>query len=53
MRDRQWTKEQITKTIAEGKETPAPNKVHPGNPAINYELNEKFVVRDEVTKEIL
>lgn len=53
MASRQWTKEQITRTIAEGKPYPAPNKVHPENPAIRYELDGKFVVRDEVTKEIL
>ena len=53
MVSRDWTPNQITKTIAEGVESPAPNDVHPGNPAINYELNGTFVVRDEATKEIL
>ena len=53
MRTRGWTKEQITRTIAEGQEFPAINKVHPENPAVRYELDGKSVVRDEVTKEIL
>ena len=53
MQQRGWTKDEITKTLAEGKEFPAPNKVNPGNEAIRYQLNDKFVVRDEVTKEIL
>jgi hypothetical protein len=39
--------------IAEGQEFSAPNNVKPDNPAIRYELNGKFVVRNEVTKEII
>jgi len=54
MRDRGWTKDDITKALAEGKEFPAPNNVNPGNEAIRYELSpNRFVVRDEVTKDIL
>ena len=53
MQARGWTKEQITQTIAEGQEFPALNKVNPGNPAIRYELGGRFVVRDEVTRDIL
>jgi len=52
---RGWTPEQITDMIAKGERSSAPNKVHPGNQAIRYQdaRTGRFVVRDEVTKEIL
>lgn len=52
---RNWTPQEITETIRTGARFPAPNKVHPGNEAVRYQdpKTGKFVVRDEVTKEIL
>ncbi|MFZ8477390.1 hypothetical protein ACO1MN_14085, partial [Staphylococcus aureus] len=51
---RGWTPADITRALAEGMEFPAPNLVNPGNQAIRYELSpSRFVVRDEVTKDIL
>lgn len=51
--NREWTPEQITRTIERGKQYPAPNKVHPENPATRYQYEGRFVVRDDKTKEIL
>lgn len=48
-----WTPEQITKTIKEGKAYPAPNKVFESNTATCYVLDGKFVVVDDVTNEII
>lgn len=53
IRKRDWTPEQITKTIKYGKRHKAPNLVNPANTATRYEYNGKFVVRDDKTKEIL
>ncbi|MGB4101343.1 MAG: colicin E5-related ribonuclease [Alphaproteobacteria bacterium] len=55
LRTRGWTPEQITEVIAKGKKFPAPNFVNKGNQAIRYQDRStgRFVVRDEVTKEIL
>lgn len=53
MKQRDWTKEQITQTIEFGQPHPAPNKVNPSNGATRYEYNSRFVVRDNKTKEIL
>ncbi len=50
MKNRDWTPEQITKTIAKGKQYRAPNKVNPDNKATRYEYNDRFVVRDEAQK---
>jgi len=53
LRNRDWTPEQITTTIKNGKRYPAPNKVNKGNTATRYEYKGRFVVRDNQTKEIL
>ncbi|MFA6280387.1 MAG: colicin E5-related ribonuclease [Bdellovibrionales bacterium] len=55
MEKRNWTPDEITQTIKLGKKYPSPNKVHPENLAIRYQNHRtgKFVVRDEVTREIL
>ncbi len=56
MQNRGWTKEQITDTIKNGDEYPAPNNVRKHDPAATatrYEKNGKFVVRDNQTKKIL
>lgn len=53
MQSRGWTEKEISDTLAKGKKYPAPNKVNPGNKAIRYEKDGKYVVRDEKTKEIL
>lgn len=52
---RKWTADQITNTLKTGKRTKATNKVNKGNRAIMYTNPKtgKFLVRDEVTKEIL
>jgi hypothetical protein len=48
-----WTPEQITKTIQEGKAYPAPNKVFAPNTATCYIRDGKFVVVDDVTNEVI
>lgn len=53
LKKRDWTPEQITRTIKNGKRFKAPNKVNPGNTATRYEYEGRFVVRDDKTKEIL
>ncbi|MBM3602245.1 MAG: hypothetical protein FJX22_00470, partial [Alphaproteobacteria bacterium] len=55
LRDRDWTAEQITDTIKNGKEFVAPNKVNPANTATRYHMpgTNRFVVVDDVTKEVL
>ncbi len=53
LRNRDWTPDQISETIKNGKKYPAPNKVNPKNTAKRYEYKDRYVVRDEVTKEIL
>ncbi len=47
--------EDINDAIENGEQFPAPNNIHPGNPAIRYvnPSTGKSVVRDEITKEIL
>ncbi len=52
---RDWTYDEITHILKTGKKFPAPNKVNPGNKAVRYQDKKtgRFVVRDEVTKEIL
>jgi Phage Mu protein F like protein/Colicin E5 ribonuclease domain len=51
--NRRWTPEEITETIKNGEKFPAPNRINPHNPAARYEYNGRYIVRDEVTKEIL
>ena len=53
LKKRDWTPEQITQTIKRGKKYKAPNKVNPENTATRYEHNDRFVVQDDKTKEIL
>ncbi len=53
MRNRQWTEDEITNTIKNGRRFNAPNKVNPNNNASRYQLGNRFVIRDEVTKQIL
>ena len=55
MEKRNWTPDEITSVIKKGNKYPAPNKVNPRNTAVRYEdpKTGRFVVRDEVTKEIL
>ncbi|MDH5722994.1 MAG: peptidoglycan-binding protein [Alphaproteobacteria bacterium] len=53
LKNRDWTPEQITKTIKNGKRHKAPNKVNPENTATRYEYRGRFVVQDDQTKEIL
>jgi hypothetical protein len=52
---RNWTPEDITDTILNGDQFPAPNKVNPGNTATRYQNPDtgRYVVRDDVTNEIL
>ena len=53
--NRDWTPQEITEIIKTGKRYPAPNDVNKGNEAVRYQdpKTGRFVVRDEVTKEIL
>lgn len=53
MESRKWTEQQITDTIKNGKKYPAPNNVNKGSEAARYDYKGRFVVRDEMTKEIL
>lgn len=53
LRNRDWSPEQITEAIKYGKRYPAPNKVNPGNTATRYQYKDRFVVRDDQTREIL
>ncbi len=53
MKKRGWTRQEITHTIKYGKKHKAPNKVNNQNTATRYELDGKFVVRDDQTREIL
>jgi outer membrane biosynthesis protein TonB len=53
MKKRGWTEEEITSTIKNGERSSAPNKVNPQNEAARYQQGDRFVVRDEVTREIL
>ena len=48
-----WTKRNITATITKGKKYPAPNDVNKANGATRFQLDNRFVVRDNKTKEIL
>ena len=48
-----WTPDDITEKIRRGEPHPAPNNVNPGNGATRYQLGNRFIVRDNVTKEIL
>lgn len=50
---REWTIEEITETIRYGTPYPAPNKVNNTHTATRYEYNDKFVVVDDQTKEVL
>lgn len=52
---RNWTPNEISETIKNGDNYPVQNRVNPGNEARQYTNPEtgKFVVRDEVTREIL
>ncbi len=55
MKERKWTEQEITDTIKTGKADPAPNYINKGNTATRYTDSQsgKFVVRDDVTKEII
>lgn len=53
MKKRGWTRPEITRTIKFGKKHKAPNKVNKQNTATRYQLDDKFVVRDDQTREIL
>lgn len=55
MDKRGWTDKEITRTIRTGRRDKAPNYVNKQNRAVRYTdpKTGKFVVRDEVTKEIL
>lgn len=53
MRKGEWTKRNITATIAKGKTYDAPNKVNPGNGATRYQLGDRYVVKDNKTGEII
>ncbi len=55
MKERKWTEQEITDRIKTGKADPAPNYINKGNTATRYTDSQsgKFVVRDDVTKEIL
>lgn len=48
-----WTPEKISETIKNGERFPAPNKVHPQNTATRFQLGDRYVVKDDVTNEIL
>jgi hypothetical protein len=52
---RNWTPEDITNTITNGEQYPAPNRVNLGNTATRYKdpSSGRFVVKDDVTNEIL
>lgn len=54
---RDWTPEKITETIKHGKRFEAPNnvriKIDPRATATRYEYNGRYVVRDDLTGEIL
>ncbi|MGQ0526425.1 MAG: peptidoglycan-binding protein [Alphaproteobacteria bacterium] len=52
MKRRDWTYEEISKAIKKGKQSEAPNNVNTQNNATRYDYNEKFIVRDDKTKEI-
>lgn len=53
LRNRNWSPEEITQAIKKGKQFPAPNKVNPGHSATRYEYKGRYVVRDDVSGEIL
>ncbi len=56
MQNRGWTEEEITNTIENGVEYPAPNlprKHDPAATATRYEYRDRYVVRDDQTNEIL
>jgi Colicin E5 ribonuclease domain len=53
LKNRDWTPEQITKTLEKGRRFPAPNKVNKRNKATRYELDGRYVVKDNITNEIL
>jgi len=53
MRDRNWTPDKITNTIANGEKFEAPNFSNPSNTATRYEYNGNYVVRDDQTREII
>lgn len=50
---RDWTPEDISNTIANGEQFEAPNLINPGNTATRYQLGDRFVVRDNQTKELI
>lgn len=55
MEARKWTPNEITETVKNGTSYRVENRVNPGNMAKQYmnPTTKRFVVRDEVTKEIL
>lgn len=53
MQKRGWTTDEITNTIANGKQYEAPNFINRGNTATRYEYNGNYVVRDNQTREII
>ena len=48
-----WTPEKITHTIKYGKPHKAPNKPFPANTATRYQLDDEFVVIDDITNEVI
>ncbi len=53
IKNRNWKPDEITETILKGRQYPAPNKINPNNKAVRYEYKDRYIVRDEVTKEII
>jgi hypothetical protein len=48
-----WTPDKITRTIRYGKAYRAPNDVNKANTATRYEVDDEFIVIDDITKEVL
>jgi hypothetical protein len=53
MEKRGWTPDKITNTIQNGRQFPAPNHINPGNGATRFEHKGNYVVKDDVTNEII
>lgn len=50
---RDWTSDKVDEAILKGSTHKAVNHVNPGNSATRYEYQDKSVVIDDVTKELL
>ena len=50
---RDWTSDKVDEAILKGSPHKAVNHVNPGNSATRYEYQDKSVVIDDVTKELL